>query len=138
MIRFLLLLIACAAATAQTRGAFADLNAPNLPAQRIGPDDLIAVSVYDAPEFTRTVRVGPDGLIRLPMIDRRIKAQGLLPADLETAIAETLRAGGLVVELVRERVVVGVGGFPFDAEGRRGFGLVVGCIGVGAAHDKAA
>ena len=98
MMRFLLLLIACAAAAAQTRGTFADLNSPNLPAQRIGPDDLIAVSVYDAPEFTRTVRVGSDGMIRLPMTDRRIKAQGLLPADLETAIAETLRSAGLVVE----------------------------------------
>ena len=28
----------------------------NLPIQKIGPDDLIAVSVYDAPELTRTLR----------------------------------------------------------------------------------
>ena len=117
MIRFLLLLIACAAATAQTRGAFADLNAPNLPAQRIGPDDLIAVSVYDAPEFTRTVRVGPDGLIRLPMIDRRIKAEGLLPADLETAIAEALRSGGLVVEPVVAVTVVEYHSRPISVAG---------------------
>jgi len=98
MIRFLLLLMACGAAVAQTSGISADLTTPNLPAQRIGPDDLIALSVYDAPEFTRTVRVGPDGLIRLPMTDRRIKAQGLLPVDLETAIAETLVTGGLVID----------------------------------------
>jgi len=98
MIRFLLLLAACGAAAAQTRGTIADLNAPNLPAQRIGPDDLVAVSVYDAPEFTRTLRVGPDGVIRLPMTDRRIKAQGLLPDDLEIAIAEVLRTSGLVVD----------------------------------------
>ncbi len=52
----------------------------NLPAQRIGPNDLIAVSVYDSPELTRTVRVGADGLIRLPMLKQRIQAEGLLPA----------------------------------------------------------
>jgi polysaccharide export outer membrane protein len=98
MIRFLLLLAACGAAAAQTRGAFTDITAPNLPAQRIGPDDLIAVNVYDAPEFTRTLRVGSDGFIRLPMTDRRIKAQGSLPADLETAIAAVLRADELVVD----------------------------------------
>jgi polysaccharide biosynthesis/export protein len=117
MIRFFLLLIACAAAAAQTRGTFTDLNAPNLPAQRIGPDDLIAVSVYDAPEFTRTVRVGPDGMIRLPMTDRRIKAQGLLPADLETAIAETLRSGGLVVEPVVAVTVVEYHSRPISVAG---------------------
>ncbi len=35
--------------------------------QVIGCDDLIAISVYGAPEFTRTVRVGMDGFIRLPI-----------------------------------------------------------------------
>ena len=54
----------------------------NLPAQAVGPNDLIAVSVYDAPELSRTVRVGADGMIRLPMLDRLLKAQGFLPADL--------------------------------------------------------
>ena len=33
------------------------LQATNLPAQKIGSDDLIAISVYDSPELTRTVRV---------------------------------------------------------------------------------
>ncbi len=98
MTRFILLLSAIGVLAAQTHTTFSDLSAPNLPAQRIGPDDLIAVSVYDAPEFTRTVRVGSDGMLRLPMTDRRIKVQGLLPSDVETAVAETLRAGGLVVD----------------------------------------
>ena len=40
----------------------------NLPSQKLGVDDLIAVSVYDAPELTRTVRVEPDGAIHLPML----------------------------------------------------------------------
>jgi polysaccharide export outer membrane protein len=70
----------------------------NLPALRIGPNDLIAVSVYDSPELTRTLRVGADGMIRLPMLKQRIKAEGLLPAELEAALADALRAEQLLVD----------------------------------------
>jgi len=73
---------------------------PNLPAQRIGPNDLVAVAVYDSPELTRTVRVGQDGTLRLPMLQRRIKAQGFLPAELEVAIAEALREEQILVDPV--------------------------------------
>jgi len=41
-----------------------DANTANLPAHRIGNDDLIAISVYASPELTRTLRVGADGFIR--------------------------------------------------------------------------
>lgn len=70
----------------------------NLPAQRIGASDLVAISVYDAPEFTRTVRVGSDGFMRLPMLRQRVKAQGLMPGELETAIAEALKSEQLIVD----------------------------------------
>jgi len=70
----------------------------NLPAQPVGANDLIAVSVYDAPELSRTVRIGADGFFRLPMLKQRIKAQGLLPADLEAAIAEALREEQILVD----------------------------------------
>jgi polysaccharide export outer membrane protein len=70
----------------------------NLPTQALGPNDLIAVSVYDAPELTRTVRIGADGLIRLPMLKQQIKAEGLYPADLETAIAKALREEQILVD----------------------------------------
>src|ERR1039458_10210838 len=63
----------------------------NLPAQAIGANDLIAVSVYDAPELTRTVRVSADGFVRLPMLKQRVKAQGLMPGELESAIAKALQ-----------------------------------------------
>lgn len=70
----------------------------NLPAQKIGPNDLIAISTYDSPEFTRTVRVGADGMIRLPMMKRRIRVEGMMPAEVETAIAEALQAEQLIVD----------------------------------------
>jgi polysaccharide export outer membrane protein len=94
------LLLLSGAAWAQGRPAHAELAGANLPAQKIGPNDLIAIAVYDSPELTRTVRVSADGAIRLPMLKRRIKAEGLLPAALESAIAEALRAEELIVDPV--------------------------------------
>jgi len=84
-------------AEAQVRPAPENVNA-NLPAQRLGANDLVAVSVYDAPELTRTVRVGADGFIRLPILKERIKAEGLMPSELEGAIASALVAAQLIVD----------------------------------------
>jgi polysaccharide export outer membrane protein len=72
--------------------------APNLPAQAIGRDDLIAVSVYGSPELSRTVRVDTDGFIRLPMVQQNIKAEGLHPGELEARIAAALRQEQILVE----------------------------------------
>lgn len=69
----------------------------NLPAQPIGPNDLIAVAVYDQPELSRTVRVGADGKIRFPMIETPMQAAGLMPADLEEAIGKALVAENILV-----------------------------------------
>jgi polysaccharide export outer membrane protein len=94
---YVLLLAILSVAPAQVRLAPEAANA-NLPAQRIGANDLVAVSVYDVPELTRTVRVGADGLMRLPMLKQRIKAEGLMPSELETAIASALVAEQLIVD----------------------------------------
>jgi polysaccharide biosynthesis/export protein len=72
-------------------------NVANLPAQIIQPNDLIAVSVYDEPGLTRTVRVGEDGSIGLPMLESRIAAGGLMPSKLEDVIAEALRQDEILV-----------------------------------------
>ena len=89
------------AGTQQNRTGVSSIdNTGNLPAQKLGPNDLIGVSVYDAPELTRTVRVSADGYIRLPMLKERIKAQGLMPAEMETAISAELQQEGILVEPV--------------------------------------
>jgi polysaccharide export outer membrane protein len=77
-----------------------ELAAPNLPAQKIGADDLLAIAVYDSPELTHTVRVSGEGQIRLPLLKRAIPAAGLLPRELESAIAEALRAEQILVDPV--------------------------------------
>jgi polysaccharide export outer membrane protein len=70
----------------------------NLPAYKIGSDDLLSVSVYDAPELSKMVRVSSDGYVRLPMLKSRIKVVGAMPAQVEGAIIE---------ELEREEILVG-------------------------------
>lgn len=74
--------------------------AGNLPAQKIGPNDLLAISVYGSPEFTRTVRVSAEGLVRLPMLKEKIEAKGLMPSDLEEKIASALDFEKILVEPV--------------------------------------
>ena len=72
----------------------------NLPSQPIGVDDLLAVSIYDAPEFSRTVRVSSDGQIKLPMLKEKILVQGKLPNEIESTIAAELSSEGLLVDPV--------------------------------------
>jgi len=78
--------------------AQSEIGGANLPAQSIGANDLIAVQVYDAPELSRTVRVGSDGNMRLPMLKRPIKVEGLLPADVERSLSGILVEDGILVE----------------------------------------
>ncbi len=77
----------------------ADLNpSANLPFEPVGPEDLIGLQVYDAPEFTRTVRVSAQGLIRLPMLKSPIRVEGLLPNEIEVLVAEALQREKLFVD----------------------------------------
>lgn len=92
------LAVAVSSASAQAQRPTPEPAVPNLPIQRLGPNDLIGVSVYDSPELTRTIRISADGMVRLPILKRPILAAGRMPADLERAIAEALVADGLIVD----------------------------------------
>lgn len=100
--RVLLLLVLTLAASAQTRplrpSLMEDAGKENLPSQKLGVDDLIAVSVYDAPELTRTLRVEEDGTIHLPLLKDGVQAAGLLPRQLETSIAVSLKIEQILVD----------------------------------------
>lgn len=55
------------------------------PAYRFFPGDEIEVSVFSAPELSRTVTVGPDGRIALPLIEP-VRAADLTSAELHDAL----------------------------------------------------
>ena len=101
--RIFIILLLSECLLGQSRPAVVDTNianVANLPAQEIAANDLVAVAVYDSPELTRTIRVAADGTIRLPMLKKRISADGLLPGQLESAVAEALRSEEILVDPV--------------------------------------
>ena len=59
---------------------------------RIGPGDLITISVFGRPELTReAVRVEGDGTVRMPLIDENIAAACRSSEELARDIAESYR-----------------------------------------------
>ncbi len=85
------LLVNAQSGSAHAGGGGAPLNeSSNLPSGLIGKNDLVGISVYDSPEFTRTVRISADGELRLPMLQKAIPAAGLYPQELEKAIRAAL------------------------------------------------
>src|SRR5579863_6246637 len=57
---------------------------------RLGPDDVIQVSVYQDKELESTVPVRPDGKISLPLIGE-MTASGKTAPDLQKEIAQRLK-----------------------------------------------
>jgi polysaccharide biosynthesis/export protein len=57
---------------------------------RIGPQDLLEISVFEAPELNRAVRVSASGEISIPLIGA-VQASGLTPKALEFVLQELLR-----------------------------------------------
>ncbi len=89
----------------------------SLPAQRLGPEDLINVQVYNFPELSRTVRIAEDGTIHLPLLKVAIPAAGKLPYEMEPVIAEALRSNDLVVNPAITVTVVEYAGRPISVVG---------------------
>lgn len=56
---------------------------------RIGPEDLLDISVWKNPELSRTVPVRPDGKVSLPLVND-IQAAGLTPTALRQQLIERL------------------------------------------------
>ncbi|RPI57412.1 MAG: sugar ABC transporter substrate-binding protein [Acidobacteria bacterium] len=56
---------------------------------RIGPEDLLDISVWKNPELSRTVPVRPDGKVSLPLVND-IVAAGLTPTALRQQLIDRL------------------------------------------------
>jgi len=70
----------------------------NLPVRPLAAGDLLAITVYGAPEMSRSVRVSGDGFIRLPMLKRQIEARGAVPAELEQRVGAAIAEEKILVE----------------------------------------
>ncbi len=71
-----------------------------LPSQKIGPGDLISISVADCPEMSRNFRVSSDGLLTLPLLQEKIRAAGKEPDEIEGEVAEALVRDEILVRPV--------------------------------------
>jgi polysaccharide export outer membrane protein len=56
---------------------------------RIGPEDSLAIAVWQNQDLTRTVPVRPDGQISLPLVND-VQAAGLTPMELRDVLKEKL------------------------------------------------
>ena len=98
VISALTVVLAGGTAGAQQKTAVAPPKAPAPPAPgpaisaeqyKIGPEDLIAVSVWKNDAMSRMVPVRPDGMISLPLLDD-VQAAGLTPMQLRDVITKRL------------------------------------------------
>jgi polysaccharide export outer membrane protein len=69
----------------------------SLPSQKIGPGDLISLTVSDCPEMSHSFRVSSAGLLTLPHLKEPIVAAGKEPTDIEAEVTEALIKGEVLV-----------------------------------------
>jgi polysaccharide export outer membrane protein len=62
-----------------------------LPDCIISPDDVLTISVYDAPDVTGEYRVSPTGQIEIPLLSAPVVAAGRTPPQLAELISERFR-----------------------------------------------
>ncbi|MEI9811427.1 MAG: SLBB domain-containing protein [Acidobacteriota bacterium] len=70
----------------------------NLPAQAVGANDLLVVTVLGAPELSRQLRVTPEGAIRMPMLKQAVAVRGLMPQEIEIKLSGALKAEEILVD----------------------------------------
>jgi len=86
---------------------------PESPDYRLGPLDIIEVSVFEVPELTKFVQINAGGLISLPLIGR-VRAGGRTINELEREVEQKLAAeylqspevSVLVKEYTSQRITV--------------------------------
>src|SRR5205085_3238143 len=66
-------------------------SAPELPDYIISPDDVLGISVYDAPDVSGEYRVGPTGQLELPLLSEAVVAAGLTTAQLSRLLVKKYR-----------------------------------------------
>lgn len=71
--------------------AFVAAAAPGSAGYKIGPQDVLDISVFKAPELARSVQVADTGTVNLPLVGE-VKAAGRTAQEMERDLAKRLRA----------------------------------------------
>lgn len=61
----------------------------------IGPQDLLSIQILESPELSREVRVGPDGTVGLPLLNR-VSLKGLTLSEAEELLEKKYVEGGIL------------------------------------------
>ena len=69
---------------------------PEIPEYLVGPQDLLTVQVYDAPDITGEYRVSSAGLLILPLLPGPVQAAGLTLPELSERVAQKYRDAEIV------------------------------------------
>lgn len=71
--------------------AFASANTPGSSAYKVGPQDVLDISVFKVPELSRSVQVADSGSVNLPLVGE-VPAAGKTAQELERDLAAKLGA----------------------------------------------
>jgi polysaccharide export outer membrane protein len=88
-----------------------------LPSQKIGPGDLISLTVSDCPEMSHNFRVSSTGLLALPHLKEPIVAAGKEPTEIEAEVTDALVKGEVLVSPVVTASVVEYRSVPVSVVG---------------------
>lgn len=88
-----------------------------LPSQKLGPGDLLALSVSDCPDLTRTFRVNSAGLLKLQLLKEPIVATGKEPGEIEDEVQRALIKDEILVQPVVSVSVVEYRSVPVSVAG---------------------
>jgi len=113
----MLLLGGLATVAQQNSSSSPEAGGANLPALPVGPEDLIAVSVYGSQELSRTLRVSQDGHIRMPMLKAPVKVLGLMPSAIEAVIGQALVSEQVLVDPAVTVTIVEYRSHPISVSG---------------------
>jgi len=105
------------AAPAHSQGKPEPSPLPNIAGRHIQPSDLVNVQVFNAPEFTRVVRVSSEGAVRIPLVETPIKAVGLIASELEQRVADALKNENLLLNPLVSVTVVEYASRPISVAG---------------------
>jgi polysaccharide export outer membrane protein len=82
----------------------------------VGPDDVLAINVFDQPQLTGKYTVQADGTVTFPLLAKPVKVGGLGTQDIEKSMRELLADGilrnpqvGVTVEQYRSQQVTIIG-----------------------------